>query len=67
MVEPSNSLHTWYDCLPVLSQLLESVLQLWQRDKGLQASTNTLQGCFSPGNADVSLFIDIVDCFIAVQ
>ena len=46
------------------SQLLEGVLRLWREDKGLQAMTNTIQGCFSEDSSDIPLFMDALNCFL---
>ena len=49
------------------TQLLGNVLELWRNDKGLQAATNTLHGCFSEGSADIPLFTDLMQCFMKHQ
>ncbi len=45
--------------------MLQSVLSLWSKGKGLQAATNLLQACFSEEENDVTLFMDTLPCLLA--
>ena len=48
---------------PLPLQVASGVVALWRRDKGLQASTNLVQACFSTGR-DLVLFTDILQQFL---
>lgn len=50
------------DTLQGRQNVLNTIQELWYGDKGLQAATNAVMGCFSEDN-DISLFTNILQMF----